>query len=168
LEFVVEHRLGIKIGHANALSKHVGAVTLANIVDRESFRCENDKDDFCIERNPGTISKKCEFFGTIWVAYISANLVASNLDADSHQRKPRSVLCGLSSHKENIELIRLNYCWPGMRRLIEEYIRRCDSCQWRKIKPTGKYTKITTGYAIEALSCTLSRQEIRLICTTLP
>ena len=62
LDFVVEHRPGSKIGHADALSRHVGAVTLANTLDKESIRREQDKDDFCIERNPGTISRKCEFF----------------------------------------------------------------------------------------------------------
>ena len=62
LDFVVQHRPGAKIGHADALSRHVGAVTLANTLDKEGIRCEQTKDDFCIERNPGTISKKCEFF----------------------------------------------------------------------------------------------------------
>ena len=56
-----------------------------------------------------------------------------------------------------------------MRQSMEEYIRRCDSCQWRKEKANRKtHTKITRGYMIDALSCAALRQEIRFICTTLP
>jgi len=62
LNFVVQHRSGPKIGHADALSQHVGAVTLANTLDKQSIRREQTKDDFCIERKPGSISRKCEFF----------------------------------------------------------------------------------------------------------
>ena len=45
--------------------------------------------------------------------------------------------------KRTHDLISLNYWWPGMRRSIEEYIRRCDSCQRRKedhkfVAPLGK------------------------------
>jgi len=58
LDFVVEHRQGPKIGHADAMRRHVGAVTLANTLDKESIRREQDKDDFCIEGNRGTISRK--------------------------------------------------------------------------------------------------------------
>jgi len=62
LDFVVEHRPGPKIGHADALSRHVGALTLANTLHKESIRREQTQDDFCIERKPGTISRKCELF----------------------------------------------------------------------------------------------------------
>ena len=78
LEFVFENRPGPKIGHADALSRHVGAFTLAKTLDKESIRRDQTKDDFCIESNPGTISRKCEFFfETRRVSYISAILVAS-------------------------------------------------------------------------------------------
>jgi hypothetical protein len=30
------------------------------------------------------------------------------------------------------KLLSLNYWWPGMRRFIEDYIKKCDSCQKRK------------------------------------
>jgi len=77
LDFIVEHRPGSKICLADALSRHVGVVTFANNLNKESIRRDKTKDAFCIERNPGTNSKKCDFFETTRVSYISANLVAS-------------------------------------------------------------------------------------------
>ena len=34
--------------------------------------------------------------------------------------------------KRTYDMISLKYWWPGMRRFIEEYIKKCDSCQRRK------------------------------------
>jgi len=62
LDFVVKQKPGTKICHADTLSQHVGTVTLANTLDKEIIRRDQDKDDFCIESNPGTISRKCEYF----------------------------------------------------------------------------------------------------------
>ena len=77
LDFVGEHRPGPKIGHAAALSRNVGTDTLANTLGKESIRREQDKDDFCIEGNRGTISGKCEIFGTMWVSYILVARIGS-------------------------------------------------------------------------------------------
>jgi hypothetical protein len=34
--------------------------------------------------------------------------------------------------KRTHNMIALNYWWPGMRRTIEDYVQKCDSCQGRK------------------------------------
>ena len=34
--------------------------------------------------------------------------------------------------KRTHSVIALNYWWPGMRRTIEDYVQKCDSCQRRK------------------------------------
>jgi len=34
--------------------------------------------------------------------------------------------------KRTVDLISLSYWWPSMRKSVEEYIRKCDSCQGRK------------------------------------
>jgi hypothetical protein len=47
LDFVVEHRPGTKIGHVDALRRHVGAVTLEDSLDRETIRSEQERDEFC-------------------------------------------------------------------------------------------------------------------------
>jgi len=62
LDFVVEQRAGPKIRHADALRRYVDAVTLANTLHKESILREQDRDNLYIERNPGTISRKCVFF----------------------------------------------------------------------------------------------------------
>jgi len=47
LDFVVEHRAGSKIGHVDALSRHVGAITNQDPLSRKSIRQEQSKDVFC-------------------------------------------------------------------------------------------------------------------------
>ena len=74
---MVEHRAGSKIGYADALSRHVGAVTLASTLGKDSIRREQNRDEFCTKTNPGTISRKREFFVTMRVSYISVDPVAS-------------------------------------------------------------------------------------------
>jgi len=54
LDFVVEHRAGSKIGHVDALTRHVGAITNPDPPSRESIRQEQSKDVFCRRQNPGT------------------------------------------------------------------------------------------------------------------
>ena len=44
LDFVVEHRAGSKIGHVDALSRHVGAITNPDPLSRESVQQEQRKD----------------------------------------------------------------------------------------------------------------------------
>jgi hypothetical protein len=34
--------------------------------------------------------------------------------------------------KRSFELISLSFWWPGMRNMIQEYVRKCDECQSRK------------------------------------
>jgi len=45
--------------------------------------------------------------------------------------------------KRTHDLIALQYWWPGMRKAIEDYVRKCDLCQRRKgtrefIAPLGE------------------------------
>ena len=62
LDFVVEHRAGSKIGHVDALSRHVGAITNPDPLSRENIRQEQSKDVFCRRQNPGTYNSKSEYF----------------------------------------------------------------------------------------------------------
>jgi hypothetical protein len=58
---VVQHRPGSKIGHVDALSRHVGSVTQGNALDRENVLKEQEKDAFCIKQAPGTYNSRREF-----------------------------------------------------------------------------------------------------------
>ena len=62
LDFVVKHRAGSKIGHVDALSRHVGAITNPDPLSRESVQQEQRKYAFCRRQNPGTYKSKSEFF----------------------------------------------------------------------------------------------------------
>ena len=65
LDFVVEHRAGYKIGHVDALSRHVGAILEERILDRKNISQEQAKDAFCTKQSPGTYKRK-NFFWTRW------------------------------------------------------------------------------------------------------
>ena len=62
LDFVVEHRAGSKIGHVDALSRHVEAITNPDPLSRENIRQEQSKDVFCRRQSPETYSSKSEYF----------------------------------------------------------------------------------------------------------
>jgi hypothetical protein len=62
LDFRVEHRPGSKIGHADALSRHVGVVKHENNLDRENVLREQAEDTFCSQQNPGAYRSKSDFF----------------------------------------------------------------------------------------------------------
>jgi len=51
---MVEHRAGSKIGHVDALSRHVGAILQEGIMDRKNIFQEQAKDAFCTKQSPGT------------------------------------------------------------------------------------------------------------------
>jgi hypothetical protein len=57
LDFVVQHRPVSKIGHVDALSRHVGAVMVNDSSDKQNIKCKEEKDDFCVKQNPGAFSE---------------------------------------------------------------------------------------------------------------
>ena len=78
LDFVVEHRPGPKIGHADALSRHEGAVTLANTLDRDRvFAANKTRMISVLSTTLAPFLESVSFFGTMRVSHISAILVAS-------------------------------------------------------------------------------------------
>ena len=58
LDFAVEHRAGSKIGHVDALSRHVGTITHASNLDKEHVLQEQKADAFCRAQNPGNFRSK--------------------------------------------------------------------------------------------------------------
>jgi hypothetical protein len=61
-DFVVEHRTGSKIPHADALSRHVGAVTHNGCPNKATVLQEQAKDAFCAKQDHGTFTSRKEFF----------------------------------------------------------------------------------------------------------
>ena len=166
LDFVVQHRPGSKIGHVDALSRHVGAVMLDDSLDKENLKCEQEKDDFCVKQNPGAFSSKRDFFrdddGVIYrrrpqnkhQVVVPGTLVQSVLKQNHDQK-----YAGHPGIKRTYDLISLSYWWPGMRKSIEEYVRKCDSCQRRKekrefIAPLGEVDEPTFPFEVTSMDIT--------------
>jgi hypothetical protein len=61
-DFVVEHRAGSKIGHADALSRHVGTILDDEILGKDKILAEQRKDYFCKNQRPGKYSSRSEYF----------------------------------------------------------------------------------------------------------
>jgi hypothetical protein len=62
LDFVVEHKAGSKIGHVDALSRHVVTVSNPGRLSKENFSREQKADVFCCKRNPTSYRSKSAFF----------------------------------------------------------------------------------------------------------
>jgi hypothetical protein len=166
LDFVVQHRPGSKIGHADALSRHVGAVMLDDSLDKENIKCEQENDEFCVKQNPGAFSENCEFFRD------DDGVMYRRRPQDKHQIVvPRTLIQSVlkqnhdqkyAAHpgvKRTHDLICLSFWWPSMWRSIEEYVRRCDSCQRRKenrefIAPLGEVDEPTVPFETTSMDAT--------------
>jgi hypothetical protein len=57
-----ERKAGSKRSDVDALSRHVGAVTQENPLNRENVRREQAKDAFCSKQTPGAYRSKQEYF----------------------------------------------------------------------------------------------------------
>jgi hypothetical protein len=57
------------------------------------------------------------------------------------------------------DLISLNYWWPGMRKSVKEYVRKCDPCQRRKedrefVTPLGEVEEPTAPFQVTSMDIT--------------
>jgi transposase InsO family protein len=165
-DFIVEHRPGTKIAHADALSRHVGTVTLDDNLDKENIRSEQERDEFCSKQNPGALSRNREFFrdeeGVIYKRRPQGNhqiVVPRTLIRAVIKENHNPVYVAHPGIKRTYELISLNYWWPGMRQSIQEYIQNCDSCQKRKddhefVAPLGEPEEPTAPFEITSMDLT--------------
>ena len=120
MDFAVEHRAGSKIGHADALSRHVGAVMHEDILDRNNILREQAKDT-CTKQKPGNCSRRKFFLDDKGVMY-------RRQPHDKHQLVvPESLVLIIKENhyavfvahpgvKRTRDLISLKYWLPGMRK----------------------------------------------------
>jgi len=139
LDFVVEHRAGSKMGHVDALRRHVGAITNPDPLSRQNVQQEQRKDAFCRTQTPRTYHSKSEYFPD------SHNVVYRRQQNGKHQLVvPQSLIQDVirENHdpkyvvhpgiKRTYSLISLNYWWPkkeGNHRAIH---KKVDPCQRKK------------------------------------
>jgi len=62
LDFVVEHRAGVKMAYVGSLSRHVGTILQGGTLDKENVLREQVKDAFCHKQTSGIYDSKWEFF----------------------------------------------------------------------------------------------------------
>ena len=122
MDFIVEHRPEFKIGHVDALSRHVGTVMHEDSLDRERILIEQQKDEFCTKQEPGTYSSKRKFFldedGVIYRRQPGDKhqiVVPTSLIYDIYNESHNPVHVAHPGVKRTHALISLNYWWPGIR-----------------------------------------------------
>ena len=165
LDFIVEHRAGSKIGHVDALSRHVGAVTHKGTLSKEKSSVNKRKMSF-VRNKPGNHAGKQEFF------LDDDGAMYRRRPADKHQLMiPETLVQDIikENHDEiytacpgarTYDLKAMNYWWPGMRRSIQEYFRKCDYCQRRKedkefVGPLGEVETPAAPFQVAGMDFTV-------------
>jgi len=126
LDFVVGHRPGSKIGHVDALSRHVSTIKHDAVLSKEIVLREQEKDAFCMKQTPGTYNSKRQFFldadGILYKRRLDGKhqlLVPQTLVHDVMRLNYDPVYIAHSGIKLTYSLIALRYWWPGMRKSID-------------------------------------------------
>jgi len=139
LDFVVEHKPGSKMGHVDALSRHVGSVAHDNALGKENVLREQEKDAFCIKQAPGNYRSKREFFldddNVLYKRKSNGNhqlVVLETLVHEVIKQNDEPMYVAHPGAKRTHDLIALQYWWSGMRKAIENYVKSCDPCQRTK------------------------------------
>ena len=139
LDSTIEHRPNKKIPHVDALSRLVGTVLRKGNLSPENLLQEQGKDKYCQSLKRGSYSEGHEFFRG------DTGLINRRRPEDKHQLLvPRSLVRDVikvnhypvyAAHavvKRTCDLIALSFWKPGMRKSVQEYVQKCDSCQRRK------------------------------------
>jgi len=139
LDFVVEYRAGKKMAHVDALSRHVGTVVQGGTLEEEDVLREQAKDTFCLKQSPGTYASRKEFFrdddGVLYRRRSKGEpqmIVSATLVHEVIMLNHDPVYVAHPGTKRTHDLIALQYWWPGMRKAIQDYVRKYDLCQEEK------------------------------------
>ena len=166
LDFSVEHRAGAKIAHVDALSRCVGTIAQGGTLDKEEVLREQAKDEFCLKQAPGTYGSRKEFFldedGVLYRRRSKGEqqlIVPATLVPEVIRQNHDPVYAAHPGTKRTHDLIALHFWWPGMRKAITEYVRRCDPCQKRKgnnefVAPLGDVQAPTAPFQVTAMDIT--------------
>ena len=165
-DFVVKHKAGSKIGHVDILSRHVSAVKDEGTLNKERALRDQRKDALCNEQKPGIYSNRSNFFlddeGVTYRRRPNAKhqlVVPKALIYDIIKANHNPVFIAHPGMKRTFELISLGYWWPGMRKSIEDYIKRCDPCQRQKedrefVAPLGEVEETTAPFQVTSMDIT--------------
>jgi len=133
---------------------------------KQSFLEEQGKDPFCSTPRPGNYDSKVDYLldddGVMYKRrtnhkhqlVVSASFIQNVIRAN---HKP--VYLAHPGIRRTFELIALNYLWPDMRKSIEDYVRKCDTCQRRKegreyVAPLGSVEEPTVPFQVTTMDIT--------------
>ena len=165
-DFIIEHKPGTRIRHADALSRHVGVVLEDGLPSKEKILAEQSKDNFCNAQKAKIRSSKSEyFFDDDGVMYKRSRehqhqlVVPKALVQDIIKANHNPVYIGHPGMKRTFDLISLRYWWPGMRQSIEHYVKSCDPCQRRKenrefVAPLGNTEEPSAPFQVTHMDVT--------------
>ena len=166
LDFTIEHNPGKKIPHVDALSRHVGAVLHDGSLSPEDFLQEQGKDTYSQSLKLGNYSEGHELFpddtGLIYRRRPEDKhqlLVPHNLVRDVMKANHDPVYAAHAGAKRTCDLIALSFWWPGMRKSVQEYVQKRDSCQRRNddrefIAPLRQVEEPTAPFCVTSLDVT--------------
>ena len=128
-DFIIEHKPGTRIRHADALSRHVDVVLEDGLPSKEKVFPEQNKDHFCNAQKQKIPSSKSEYFleddGVMYKRsreHQHQLVVTKALVQDIIKANHNPVYIGHLGMKRTFDLISLRYWWPSMRQSIERYV----------------------------------------------
>ena len=93
-----------------------------------------------MKQTPGTYNSKREFFldadGILYKRKPNGKhqlAVPQNLMQDVMRLNHDPVYADHPGITRTYSVIALHYWWPGMGKSIEDFVKSCDLCQWRKV-----------------------------------
>ena len=119
-----------------------------------------------IKLKPGTHSSKSEYFldddGVLYKRRSDHKrqlVVPKSLVEDIIKANHDPVYVAHPGTKRTVDLISLSYWWPSMRKSVEDYIRKCGSCQRRKeerefVAPLGKTEEPSSPFEVTSMDIT--------------
>jgi hypothetical protein len=128
-----------QIQHADALSRAVKTVAQDRELSRDVVKTAQEADKFCQTLKPGTPSGKSEYFldeeGLIFRRRKNGEhqlVVPSSLTHEVIRMNHEPPTVAHPGRTRTLDILCLRFYWPGMRRQVEEYVKKCHSCQWLK------------------------------------
>ena len=134
--------------------------------NKERILRQQGKDSFCSAEKPKTQSSKSKYFldddGVMYRCRSDHKhqlVVPKPPVRDIFIANRNPVYVAHPRKKRTYDLIFLSYWWPGMQKLIEDYVRKCDPYQRRKenrefVAPLGEVEEPTTPFEVTSKDTT--------------
>jgi len=148
-DFVVEHRPGTQMRHADALSRSVNVIKEELVLSKENIRDKQETDELC---------EKYKQYEDFWsdedgILYYQAPKTYPRVVIPT-ALVPTVLACNhelpFTAHqgvRRTVDFISRKYWWKTLRSAVSEFIGKCEACAKRK---TGHRVTAPFGDALEA------------------